>query len=413
MGTTNSGKKSAQYASVLPSFSIRSGEGNLDKFANEPSEQKSQNTQSTWSYQSTPIALSATGSDTDREYAERISFIYDMAKELNMGVADLRPANKWMLEANLEPKARRLYGDLWYEGETCILFADTNVGKSILAVQIANAVASGCEPFIPCLQCEAGRQPVIYADLELSKRQFLNRYSSPDGMPIYLDKGLMRVELNYADWEILQTLGEKTSFEDQLLEDIESMVKNTDIKVVVVDNITFLTSCTEKSYDAMQLMKRLISLKQRYGVSLLVLAHTPKRDLHRSITGNDLQGSKSLLNFADSAFAIGLSRRDPALRYIKQIKQRNCEQMYGADNVILTRITTEEPVEGFLRMQYEGFGHEEEHVAERTDTVSRKEAAAKCLEMQKRGMTIRQIAAEIGLSKSAVHSMIKGQSDTK
>ncbi len=157
------------------------------------------------------------------------------------------------------------------------------ISKQVIAA--ANAVAAGNEPFIPFIECEAGRQPVIYADLELSKRQFLNRYSSPDGMPIFLDRGLMRVELNYADWEILQTLGEKASFEEQLLDDIENMVKNTDIKVVVVDNITFLTACTEKSYDAMQLMKRLISLKQRYGVSLLILAHTPKRDKYITYSG--------------------------------------------------------------------------------------------------------------------------------
>ncbi|WP_279122264.1 AAA family ATPase [Muribaculum intestinale] len=257
------------HISALPSFSITTGKGNLDRV----------------SVTSDPQAPYSREAAAEKEYAERISFIYDMSRELNMGVADLRPANTWMIEANIEPKARRLYGDLWYEGETCILFADTNVGKSILAVQIANAVAAGNEPFIPFIECEAGRQPVIYADLELSKRQFLNRYSSPDGMPIFLDRGLMRVELNYADWEILQTLGEKASFEEQLLDDIENMVKNTDIKVVVVDNITFLTACTEKSYDAMQLMKRLISLKQRYGVSLLILAHTPKRDKYITYSG--------------------------------------------------------------------------------------------------------------------------------
>ncbi|WP_300300783.1 AAA family ATPase [uncultured Muribaculum sp.] len=384
-------KKAAADIASLPSFSITSGKGNLTTLSSPRGETDAER--------------------EEREYRERLSFIYDMAKELNMGVADLRAANMWMVEANLEPKARRLYGDLWYEGETCILFADTNVGKSILAVQIANAVASGKKPFIPCIECEAGRQPVIYADLELSKRQFLNRYSTPQGMPIFLDRGLMRVELNYADWEILQTLGEKASFEEQLMDDIEKMVKNTDIKVVVVDNITFLTSCTEKTYDAMQLMKRLISLKQRYGVSLLVLAHTPKRELHRAITGNDLQGSKSLLNFADSAFAIGLSRRDPAVRYIKQIKQRNCEQMYGADNVILTRITKDAPVEGFLRMQYEGYAHEEEHVAESKQKSSRAEAVVKCREMYERGMSVRQIAAETGISKSAVHSMVQPQPD--
>ena len=44
----------------------------------------------------------------------------------------------------------------------------------------------------------------------------------------------------------------------------------------------------EKSYDAMQLMKRLISLKQRYGVSLLIFAHTPKRAIkHITYPEND------------------------------------------------------------------------------------------------------------------------------
>jgi hypothetical protein len=37
----------------------------------------------------------------------------------------------------------------WYEGELCILFADSNLGKSILAVQIGNSINTGIatEPF--------------------------------------------------------------------------------------------------------------------------------------------------------------------------------------------------------------------------------------------------------------------------
>lgn len=51
-------------------------------------------------------------------------------------------------------------------------------------------------------------------------------------------------------------------------------------------------------------MKQLKTLKNKYDLSLLILAHTPKRDLSKQLTRNDLQGSKMLINFCDSCFAI-------------------------------------------------------------------------------------------------------------
>jgi hypothetical protein len=45
----------------------------------------------------------------------------------------------------------------------------------------------------------------------------------------------------------------------------------------------------------------------------------------RPLSANDLQGSKMLINFCDSAFAIGKSSNDKDLRYLKQIKQRSKE----------------------------------------------------------------------------------------
>jgi hypothetical protein len=55
------------------------------------------------------------------------------------------------------------------------LFADTNVGKSILAVQIADNVARGEAYGLLC--CETKAQKVIYFDFELSDKQFEGRYS--------------------------------------------------------------------------------------------------------------------------------------------------------------------------------------------------------------------------------------------
>ena len=46
-------------------------------------------------------------------------------------------------EARNKPMPIQLFGELWHENEICILFADTGSGKTILAVQIAESIASG------------------------------------------------------------------------------------------------------------------------------------------------------------------------------------------------------------------------------------------------------------------------------
>ena len=84
----------------------------------------------------------------------------------------IRTANTWLQEANKRPVPKMLFGKLWYEGELCILFADSNLGKSILAVQIADSIstAEGINPF----DCEAEPQPVLYFD-------FLSQQGLPTG----------------------------------------------------------------------------------------------------------------------------------------------------------------------------------------------------------------------------------------
>ncbi|MEO6850456.1 MAG: AAA family ATPase, partial [Mucilaginibacter sp.] len=74
----------------------------------------------------------------------------------------IRTANTWLSQANKRPIPKMLFGKFWYQGELCILFADSNLGKSILAVQIANAISTGdsINPF----DCEADAQPVLYFD---------------------------------------------------------------------------------------------------------------------------------------------------------------------------------------------------------------------------------------------------------
>jgi hypothetical protein len=69
-------------------------------------------------------------------------------------------------------------------------------------------------------------------------------------------------------------------------------------------------------------MKYLKGLQRTHSLSILILAHTPKIAESTPITQNDMAGSKHLMNFVDSAFALGQSHKNGRLRYLKQIFQQ-------------------------------------------------------------------------------------------
>ena len=64
------------------------------------------------------------------------------AKE-SKGLFTVKTASRWIEQAKTRPIPKMLFGEFWFEGELCILFADTNLGKSILAVQIGNRISRG------------------------------------------------------------------------------------------------------------------------------------------------------------------------------------------------------------------------------------------------------------------------------
>ena len=153
----------------------------------------------------------------------------------------------------------------------------------------------------------------------------------------------------------------------------------------------------------MPLMKALIRLKKKYHLSILALAHTPKRDLSRPLTVNDLQGSKMLSNFADSIFAIGESAKDKNLRYLKQIKARNTEEIYHAEYVATCQITKPD---NFLMFEFLNFGNEREHLKVLSDT-DKADLIQQVKNLSASGESQRKIAGELGISLGAVNKYLK------
>ncbi|MCC7027651.1 MAG: AAA family ATPase [Saprospiraceae bacterium] len=327
--------------------------------------------------------------------AEKLIQQSNEAKE-SKGLFTVKTASKWIEQAKSRPIPKMLFSEFWFEGELCILFADTNLGKSILAVQIGNSISKGEQ--IPGFKLESPKTMILYFDFELSDKQFENRYSIKYELHYHFDNNFIRVEIN-SDAEI----PDNQTFEDYLNHSLERSIIETGAKILIIDNLTYLKNETEKAKDALPLMKHLKALKNKYGLSILALAHTPKRDLSKPITRNDLQGSKMLINFCDSSFSIGESHSDKNIRYLKQIKQRNTEQIYDAENVCVCQIN--KPL-NFLMFEFINYGKEWEHLKKHTEKDT-EQLNEKVYELKQQGRSFRDIGVELGISHMKVSRILK------
>lgn len=313
----------------------------------------------------------------------------------------VKPANQWIDEAKRRPIPSMLFSELWHEGELCILFSSTGLGKSVLAVQIGNSISSGSR--ISGFKNETPAQTVLYFDFELSDKQFEQRYSKKYGNHYLFDENFIRIELNPdADKP------EKQTEEEYLINSIERCIDDTGTKILIFDNLTYLRSDTEKAKDALPLMKKLKTLKKKYDLSILALAHTPKRDASKPITKNDLSGSIMLMNFCDSSFAIGASTLDSNVRYIKQIKERFTENLYGENNIIVCQI---EKPGNFLQFAHIGFGKESDYL--RSISESEKQVIEeKVIQLHREGKSYREIGNELNISHMKAQRIIKSKDET-
>ena len=300
----------------------------------------------------------------------------------------------WGMKANevMEKAAKLkdrlcLYKKLWNEGEICVLFAKSNHGKSILAVQIAEEIA------------RSGKK-VNYLDYELEAKQFQQRYCNEKTKENYkFSDNLFRADLS-VDLE-LNSEGRVKRFFEKIEE-----LSQFGIKIFILDNITSLVDRIENGDVILEFMRNLKRLKEKYELSILIVAHTTKKSDTTPLNQDNLAGSKKLMNFVDSAFAIGKSMIEPDVRYIKQLKVRVGKFSYNEDNVLLCRIVKKDNFPHFVECGY----------AVEKDLLNTKKSIANpdkkglmdtAYSLYKRDYSYRQIGKELGVSDKTIAKWIK------
>jgi len=240
-------------------------------------------------------------------------------------------------------KAREMFGKFLYEGELSILFGDSNTGKSILANDIAFFVSGGGHTWEGM---ESLNIPSLYIDLEMSTRQFASRYATAEK---FIPDTYHRAVVDTTDLE-----------DDEILPEIKNLIVSMQAesdapKFIIIDNISNGFGSVMNATKMKKLVFEFKKLKERYGLTILLIAHSKKRQPWSAITKDDIIGSSMIFNFIDSAFAIGQSRCGKKIKYIKQVKTRE-------DNGILDVMGVMIEDDPFLHFTYLGYNGEAGHL---------------------------------------------------
>lgn len=290
---------------------------------------------------------------------------------------ETQAVNTMMAESACTPDAMPLVPGLWNEGELACLFAESNVGKSILAVQVASKIAEN--------------QKVLYLDCELSSKQFQMRYSNSETQQMHF------FPENFLRATIAPERLREGDFCENFIDDMEREAMLTGARVIILDNLSYACITSEKGDDAGKFMLRLKRIQMMHGWSMLVIAHTPKKDPYTTLTTNDLAGSKKLFNFFDSVFALGKAREE-GVRYLKQLKCRVGEFTYPENNVAVCEIVKED--DGYLHLVHTD-NSEEYNLLCRPTTYS-PETEDEILQLSQKGWSVRAIAEKTQVSRSTV-----------
>lgn len=306
-------------------------------------------------------------------------------------VLRLRTMNDVMEAGKNDTPSRRICGNLIKENEVCILFGDAGSGKTILAFQIGDAASRGIPLFHGVEEFVNETEPklTIYYDFEMQDNELYARYK-PAGDAHRFNENYRRSDLN-PDFLDLENADELIM--NEILRDVEMHKPG----LIIIDNITYISSESQDPAVATKLMKKLCALQRRYPpLTILVIAHTPKRDLSQPVQSRHLAGAKNLDNFAKSVIAISFSRQDSDKRYIKQTKCRNRSdgyQPYDEAHVIDCAIARNN---GCLQYDFYGFSHEQAHLVAKDHSEVEAEAIRYAYdERTKNDTSFRDIAKQL------------------
>lgn len=290
--------------------------------------------------------------------------------------------------------AVNLWHGLWYQGEMACLFGEPNVGKTILAMQIANVLSKrGLKTF--------------YYDFENAAHQFKARYKTDkfsfgSGDGNFIVKPL---NPNYSNAKLDSR---------SVLEYIKKDFTTERAPVIIIDDITHLLGSGNQA-DVRFVLNTLRSWSQHFLVSILVLAHSKRRKPSSLTTIDTLAGSFEFSYAFDSIFSLTRANQynvehNNITHYIKHHKNRMGPVLYHDLNVITVKFGRDED-NGFLQFNDFYTGGNERQLLRDHGYNTTEQINKAILQYKKLSYSTREIANLVGCSQSHVSRTIRKHQD--
>lgn len=286
-------------------------------------------------------------------------------------------------------EGENVFGEYIHQGDLALIIGDTNSGKTLLACDIALANNDNlCYWEEPMTN---RKRKAIYIDGEHNDSQIARRY---ENLLECSSGDLIRGRFTEDDYD--------SCIEDRLSA-IENLLRsNNDTELLIIDNLMCMLDNGKSAKQAQQFIQGLKQIKEQYDLTIILVAHLSKRNSKNPIEVRDILGSSVIANYADSIIAVGNSCEGDNIKYLKQLKSRSSIKI---SEVAVMEIA-EEP---YLHFDFRYFDNEENHLPKKK--VSRSSISPlignTVLRLKNEGLTVRGIAEQLGLSKSAVGRFLK------
>ena len=248
------------------------------------------------------------------------------------------------------PKESFLIKNLISDISVNFLMGEEGCGKSLLAMNLALSIAVGAKQWLSYDIEKHGK--VLFLNNELSFPDFGRRLQKMvDRLPALGDISNMIIpkEVPALDncWE---TLNETCQQEKPCL--------------IVVDCLYF-TYDNKNENDSSQmkaLMRQFMTLRDKYGLAILIVHHTKKGSQYQRMHNDQMRGSNVFGGSADTTLQIRRSSSDEGKRIIKPLKGRHI-----SDDMRKCRLLSLDPEN--LWFKDEGETEEGEHIVMETQTA--------------------------------------------
>ncbi|HMM78471.1 MAG TPA: AAA family ATPase [Pyrinomonadaceae bacterium] len=292
----------------------------------------------------------------------------------------LRRACDLMKTPEIE-KREMLFDEFWTKGELAILFGEAGIGKSLLAMQIADALTRG-RPIVEYLKMPETPLKVLYVDLVLNDAQFCRRYKREAG------DGEVRA------YEFSENLiYDRPPEGADVAEWIRNAVDSNPLDIVIVDDLSVVSDTDDGTRERLRLLLELRKLSRVHGLSVLVLADSIPSG-YELTTEAALRRGRVFCNYADSVFTIdGLDETD--FRMIVQTRSSGGDRFWTENNRLYARVS--HSASGLLGLVFPSCDRKKNGLPDQILRIKELRDENK--------MTFRDIAEYLELSKSSVHRL--------